>query len=208
MPGSSRGHECHGAGAGDGPSVSAGGPRDGQTADLLGGFHKQRSKLAVNGINWERNGVVKSPGSTPGGRRKSSPAELGSASLALLPRSLMALGESSGGLHCPARVCPPCLPSCTRILSFPLPGRSVLHHVAPSARLPSLAPAAGPSPRRPWRRSQGKVPQMAPLPGPRWADLRAAAERKTLLPVLVANNENSQRSFTTSPPRFYSPLSC
>lgn len=40
MPGNSRGHDCHSAGTGDGPSVTAGGPWVGQRADLLGGFQK------------------------------------------------------------------------------------------------------------------------------------------------------------------------
>ena len=101
MLGNSRLHERHRAGTGDRPSVTAGGLQDGQTGHLLGGFHKWRYKLDINWIIWEINRVVKSPGSTPSGSRKFSPAELGSALLSFLPQSLTALGESLGGLHCP-----------------------------------------------------------------------------------------------------------
>lgn len=65
---------------------------------------------------------------------KSSLAELGSAVLSLLPRSLMALGEGSGALHV----------SPAALASFPVPfqGRSDLHPVVPKG------PVALPCPKK------------------------------------------------------------
>lgn len=132
--------------------------------------------------------MVKRSGSTPSGSRKSSPVELGSTLLSCLPRSLMALGESSGASTAPACRCPSCLPSCTGILSFPLQGHSVLRYIAPSARFPSLAPESwflsiAAMQKVPWmEKDLRKVPQVALLPAPCWADLRAMANCKTPLP--------------------------